>query len=149
MKRFGLLILVMVFALSVAGCAASGKAPAKAKVVSKQAIQAKKVAQAKVIRVADEKAIKQVFRAKNPGSKIEFDPIMIDSGWATTGLTFIEKKERIPDQAVCILKKNKGKWAVVLRYVEDGPKGPMTAKWCKKIGLPLATAKKIGIQVSG
>lgn len=154
MKRLMILILVVIFALSVAGFAA-GKASAKAKVASKAK------ASAKAIRAADEKAIKQAAlkycnaspsgimdRGKPFETKVGFEPIEFAGGnWATTMFTFtpVDHPEDgfSPDSCI-LLKKSGGKWRVVAKYYG----GAIKPAKANQIGLSAAVAKKLKIRIS-
>lgn len=136
MKRLIILMLVVIFALSVAGFAAS-KAPAKAKPVSDQLLIKKAVL------VYDDARAKN--KVSTSLSKVKFGPIKIVSGWATTTYININDKGKVvPDNQAdytYILKKVKEKWQVAMK----SDIAAIDIDQCKKIGLPFSTAKKLDV----
>lgn len=140
MKRLMVLILVVIFALSVAVVAAPGKAPAKKKVVKKPVVSDQLLIKKAVLAYDD-----ALVKSKKPTSlsSVKFVPIKIANGWAVTTYDQLDSRGRVipGDGPQYILKKNRGKWRVITITTEYN----LRPEFASKIGLPKAVAKKLGI----
>lgn len=78
-----------------------------------------------------------------PLKSVRFGPIKIADGWAMTTYVPLDSHGREIEGDGCqyLLRYIKGHWQMVRQYFE----GNIEPKIAKKLGLPKATAKKLGI----
>lgn len=107
-------------------------------------------------RAADEREIKQLMLQKDhiPSNfRTKFYPIKIADSWARVCYIVFDRDPHgqeissgiinEADLGGNIFKKSGGKWRLVVYCYIEG----ITPNECRKVGLPLATAKKIGVLV--